>query len=134
MDFSILQNALIKAWNRDTSYCSVIWHEKNPALGQCAVTALVVNDYLGGEIVWSEAILPNGEKISHYFNFINGREVDLTRAQFPSRTIIPEGIQKCKEFATTREFILSNPNTRKRYEILAQRVKEDLKHHNESGP
>jgi hypothetical protein len=122
MNLDTLKKALQKCWSKETSYSPEKWSEENPALGQCAVTALVVKDYLGGDILWAEALLPDGQKISHYFNFIDGEEVDLTRSQFPEGTIIPKGIEKKKDFSTTRDFMLSSENTRKRYEMLKKSV------------
>lgn len=121
-----LKSALEESWSNDTAHGSVIWSKKNIANGQCAVTALVVNDYFGGEIIWAEAILPNNEKISHYFNLINEEEIDLTRSQFPNGTIIPHGKRKNKNFSTTRDFMLSNEDTLGRYKILKKRVIERL--------
>jgi len=126
MNLKELEKVLQKSWSRETSYIPEEWDVSNLAIGQCAVTALVVNDYLGGDIVWAEVILPNGQKVSHYFNFINGKEVDFTRSQFPKDTQIPKGIEKKKDFATPREFLLSNDNTRKRYELLKERVKNNF--------
>ena len=103
MNLDTLKKALQKCWSKETSYSPEKWSEENPALGQCAVTALVVKDYLGGDILWAEALLPDGQKISHYFNFIDGEEVDLTRSQFPEGTIIPKGIEKKKDFVSNTE-------------------------------
>ncbi|MFZ3032197.1 MAG: hypothetical protein WA082_04120 [Candidatus Moraniibacteriota bacterium] len=127
MSLSNLEKALRKSWAKETSYFPDLWTADNSALGQCAVTALVVNDYLGGEIVWAEAVLPDGQTISHYFNLIDGKEIDLTRSQFPERTAIPKGVMKNKNFTTTRDFVLSSENTRKRYEILRAVVTQCLK-------
>lgn len=123
MTLSRLEAALQLSWSKETSYSPNIWTPSNPAFGQCAVTALITNDYLGGEIVWAEALQPDGQKISHYFNLIDGKEIDLTRSQFPADTQIPHGVKKSKEFASTRECILSNDNTKKRYELLKERMK-----------
>ena len=81
-----------------------------------------MHDYLSGEIVWAEAKLPDGRKRSHYLNNIDGKEMDLTRRQFPEGTIIPPGIEKKKEYASTRDYVLSFPTTQQRYEILKEKV------------
>lgn len=120
------ESILKKAWSKDSSYYRA-FDKNNPALGQCAVTALVVSDYFGGEIVWCEAAQPDGKKISHYFNKIDNNEIDLTRSQFSEGTVIPSGIEKKKEFATTRDFILSNEDTKKRYLILKNKTDNLLK-------
>lgn len=126
MNLDDLEKALQKSWSKETSYSPDLWTVGNPAMGQCAVTALVVNDYLGGEIVWADAVLPDGQKISHYFNQIDGKEIDLTRSQFPEGTDIPRGVMKNKNFSTTRDFMLSNENTRKRYGLLKTRIQIHL--------
>lgn len=117
-----MRSILKKAWCKETSSDKDNWSERNPAWGQCAVSALFVNDVLGGKIVWAEAILPDGRKISHYFNLVHGKEIDLTRGQFPEGTAIAKGIDKKKEFPTTRDYILSYESTRARYGKLSERI------------
>src|SRR5262249_295600 len=46
-----LRRAIERSWTRSTSSDPEHWSEKNPAHGQCAVTALVVQDCLGGELL-----------------------------------------------------------------------------------
>lgn len=131
MELADLVNAIEKSWSKDTTSDPDNWTESNKAWGQCAVTACVVNDYLGGEVVWAEASLPDGRKISHYFNkpsyTLEEIELDLTRKQFPEGTVIPAGIEKKKTFATTRDYVLSFEKTRQRYEILKNSVEFCLK-------
>ena len=124
---SKLELALKNSWDKETSSDPENWTPDNPAWGQCAVTSLVINDYLGGDIVWASAVLPDGREISHYFNKINGIEIDFTRIQFPKDTIIPKGTPKTKEFSSTRGYILSYSATQQRYKLLKKRVQESLK-------
>ncbi len=129
---SKLELALKNSWGRQSSSDPKNWTPDNPAWGQCAVTALIINDYLGGEIVWANAILPDGREISHYFNKIDSVEKDFTKVQFPDGTIIPLGNTKTKgfktnEFSSTREYILSYPITKQRYGLLKHNVQEFLK-------
>jgi len=116
-----IEQALTLSWSADTS-ASTQWTANNPSLGQCAVTALVVQDLLGGEIVWAEAQLPDGKAESHYKNLINGSEVDLTVQQFPNGSVIPLGVAKLKGFTKTRDYILSFESTRRRYLLLRERM------------
>lgn len=111
---------LQKAWSAATTSDPAHWTTANPAWGQCAVTACAVQDEIGGEVVWAEAQLPDGRRISHYFNRVDGREIDLTAGQFPPGTVIPTGAPKTKDFATTRDYVLSFPATRARYDRLKQ--------------
>jgi hypothetical protein len=69
-----LYRRLSRAWSRETSST---WTEGNPANGQCSVTALVVQDLLGGEILKTRV---NGAW--HFYNSIGGRRWDLTVSQF----------------------------------------------------
>ena len=43
-----LYRRLTRAWSSETSST---WRRDNPACGQCSVTALVVQDVLGGELL-----------------------------------------------------------------------------------
>lgn len=119
---------------KKTSYYPDDWNDSNPSSGQCAVSALIINDYFGGDIVWADALLPSGQKISHYFNIIDGKTIDLTRSQFPNGTMIPKGAEKKKNFASTREFILSNDNTKKCYKLLKKMVKNNLENLKQISP
>jgi len=78
--------AVIRAnWSIET--CDPIdvpnWSEDNRASGQCAVTALVVRDLLGGRLLEAEVLRPDGSRQGfHYWNRLPGFDLDLTREQF----------------------------------------------------
>ncbi|MET8877352.1 hypothetical protein [Nocardia sp. NPDC004604] len=116
-----LEHAVQAVWSAMTSSASD-WTERNPAKGQCAVTACVVQDYFGGNILNSIATLPSGETVSHYFNIIDSETVDLTRAQFPPGTSFSAPEPKTKGFPSTRDYCLSFDRTRQRYDVLSSRV------------
>ena len=89
--------------------------------------AILVNEFFGGEILYSH--VSRDKDMTHYWNRLpSGKELDLTREQFPKGTEIPEGVDKKKEFETTRDYVLNPkfPLTRKRYGILKTRVVECL--------
>jgi hypothetical protein len=69
-----LMEALTKSWSLTSSSK---WTSENPANGQCGVTALVVNDLLGGDIKKTEL-----SKGWHFYNTINGKRYDFTASQF----------------------------------------------------
>ncbi len=121
-DIKSLKEAFRKAWSSETSSDPDNWSPKNPAWGQCAVTACALQDIIGGEIVWAQVTMPDGQKISHYFNKVGGREIDFTREQFPAGAQIPAGVPKMKEYPTTRDFVLSFPATAERYKTLAKKL------------
>jgi hypothetical protein len=69
------------------------WKIDNPAAGQCGVTALVVNDELGGRILKTDV---NGAW--HFYNLIGEKRVDFTMSQFSS-PISYDDILSCREEA-----------------------------------
>lgn len=80
-----LADKLRTAWGPDTAVPGTVG---DGPVGQCAVTALVVQDLLGGELLRAEV-----GGCSHYWNLIPGMgEVDLTRAQFLTNAEIPRGV------------------------------------------
>ena len=98
-----------RSWSADTSAYPA-WTSGNPASGQCAVTALVVQDHLGGLLLRAEV-----GSVSHYWNLVGAEEVDLTREQFPE--FKPTGTM-----ARSRHYVLSFTGTAHRYEKLKMRV------------
>lgn len=118
----ILKLIFEECWNIDTCYpkSKDLWDEENKCLGQCAVTALIVNDFLGGEI--RKCIVG---KISHYYNFIDGKIVDLTKEQFKQEVINYE-----KYTVKNRNQIFCNNDVKRRYELLKTRVLNKLSSYN----
>lgn len=77
---------LKKSFSRDTSIDPSVWVDTNPTSGQCALAALIVQHFFGGEIV--EAQIPQELQemtwfSSHFWNRIEGQDIDFTRDQFP---------------------------------------------------
>jgi len=66
--------ALLASWSLKTSGQ---WLATNPARGQCNVTALLINELFGGQIL--KTPLPEGD---HFYNRIDGQRIDLTDVQF----------------------------------------------------
>ncbi|UQT55622.1 hypothetical protein M4V62_11240 [Streptomyces durmitorensis] len=83
-----LHAALRAAWSADT--CSpddvarAPWTADNPAWGHCDITALVVHDLFGGQLVVGEVWSADGEQQGHHWwnRLPSGVELDLTREQF----------------------------------------------------
>jgi hypothetical protein len=91
-----LRRLLRSCWSRATS---TLWSDENPARGQCGVTALVVHDRLGGEIVKTRV----GE-VWHFYNRVGGTRYDLTAEQFdraPDYLDLPAG--RTEALADTNE-------------------------------
>lgn len=73
-----MEKALEKAWSRETADPDRQgqWSEKNKALGQCAVTAVLIYDLFGGRMLYDKANF-------HIWNeFPDGSQHDFSRSQF----------------------------------------------------
>lgn len=103
--------ALRRSWTATTS-ATPSWTPACPALGQCAVTALVVQDFFGGDLL--RAIVCGD---SHYWNRLsNGYEIDLTADQFSEIRL------ESSPEVRAREYVLSFSETARRYETLKDAV------------
>lgn len=77
LELTALRTELLRHWSASTSFWPDQWSPQRPSYGQCAVTAMIVYDNFGGEILRSV-----NEGVLHYWNRVDGIEVDLTRDQF----------------------------------------------------
>lgn len=111
-----LRIALTVSWVKQTASPLVTWTPHNPSSGQCAVSALVLQDYCGGEIC--RCVVAG---TPHYFNRIDGQVVDSTAAQFGAVAIDYD-----TSTVRSRQRILRHADTRQRYELLKGRVERFL--------
>jgi hypothetical protein len=86
-----IEAAVRESWSADT--CDVVdlpWSESNPSRGQCGVTALVLHDLLGGDLLIAEVLNADGSRQGHHTwnRLAGGIEVDLTREQFRSDEVV----------------------------------------------
>ena len=100
---------LQKAWTKETAHPSYQdkWISTNPSIGQCLVTALLIQELKGSEIASCKV-----GKYSHFVNIINGQIEDYTKEQFK----IP--VEYKKIALKERKLLLRNNDTLKRYELL----------------
>ena len=118
-----IERAVRSSWSAET--CTpefrARWTPDNPARDQCGVTAMVLNDLLGGELIRGE-VRVNGERTDyHWWNRLGAEtEVDLTREQFRPGEIITGGI------VVPRPPVTEWRRLRKEYELLRDRVAEKL--------
>lgn len=75
-DEAKIRRALSRAWSLDTA---VQWTAENPALGQCNVTAVVIQELYGGALLRTRLL-----DVWHYYNRFDGARVDFTDSQFSS--------------------------------------------------
>jgi hypothetical protein len=125
VDLQEIKELLEKSWSEKTTSEPKYWTKENPAWGQCAVTALVVQDFFGGELLRGLFKFKDTKSVefvgSHYWNRLpDGTEVDLTRCQFPEDVEISIGELR------TRQYVLSYPETRRRYKILKTEIERQV--------
>src|SRR5947207_1939367 len=114
MTLNELRLLLPSCWCADTSADPAHWSPTNPSWGQCAVTALIVQDLFGGDLLRC-SVSPGG---SHYLNRTeSGQEIDLTRSQFKSGQF---ALGPCA--VRSREYVVSFTGTRIRYCRLRDRL------------
>lgn len=114
---------LRKAWSRETASpgCQEKWTSDNPAFGQCAATALVLQDVYDGDLM---RVQVEGYG-SHYYNLFRDQDgplaFDATWCQFPEGTKREQGQQ------VERLYALHSPRaaearTLERYMRLKERL------------
>jgi hypothetical protein len=111
--------ALRAGWDRDTTDDPEHWHEDNRAIGQCAVSALVVRAIYGGELVIATVLDRDGNRTpdGHAWNILpSGESFDAAFDQFREGEQLAEPI-------VTEPVIAGDP---RRAHILAGRVSEQL--------
>ena len=72
-----IRHALEQSWSAETSVCFSA--TAAPSYGQCAQTAIVIQEYLGGEILRTTGWHGRG---NHFYNHIAGERIDFTADQF----------------------------------------------------
>ena len=101
-----LADRIARCWSASTASTYTI---ANPAFSQCSVTALVVQDHLGGMILKTSV---RGQW--HFYNLVDGERVDLTSSQFHKPL-------HYEDVLTTRKDALTD-TTQKQYETMARAV------------
>ncbi|MBK3557775.1 hypothetical protein JHN55_14810 [Streptomyces sp. MBT56] len=89
-----IEQALRSSWSAETCTPEYRdrWTPDNPARDQCGVTAMVLNDLLGGELVRGEVRVDGVRTDFHWWNRLGmGIEVDLTREQFGPEEVVVDG-------------------------------------------
>lgn len=122
MHLGDIKKAIIESWDKDTCYPEYAdeWTQENPSYGQCAVTALIIQDYFGGDLLYCK-------HNNHYWNRLpDNKDVDLTLEQFPRGTVI------CFDEVKSRDTVLNcesalKASTLKRYKLVKKRVEDKLK-------
>jgi len=123
-------NELVKTFpeicSKETSYNPEKWTPENPTKDHCAIASLLFNKIWGGKILnASLAGTPYAESHSHYINQTLSRRIDLTAPQFTQG--YPEGLVFEEK---TKEYLMGNENTLKRFTLLVLNYNKFLKGEN----
>jgi hypothetical protein len=114
-----VEEALRAGWDRDTTDDPDRWTEDNRALGQCAVSALVIRAIYGGDLVIATVLDRDGNRTpdGHAWNILpTGEEVDFAFDQFRNGEQLAPPL-------VTEPVIAGDPHRAHR---LAERVSERL--------
>lgn len=110
-----LYDDLRQAWCAET--CSPKmrsnWTADNPTLGQCSITAFLVQDLYGGKVYG----IPLEEGGVHCYNVVDNVTFDLASEQFGNRILNYEGNPE-----QTREEHFTDQDKYERYELLKKRL------------
>ena len=89
------------------------WTPGNRTLGQCSITAFLLQDIYGGKVCG----VPLGDGNYHCFNAVDGCVFDLTSEQFGDTALV---YSACPE--QTREAHFAKKEKQQRYELLKARL------------
>lgn len=116
-----LKRVIRQSWDASTCYPlqKEEWKNEIPEIGQCAVTALLLQDYLGGDIAFNEAN-------DHFWNILpNGESLDLTHKQFKKPVKLHvDALCNRKDILYSEEAV--RQKTLFRYNLLKSRVEQKL--------
>lgn len=112
-----LYNALSKVWCAETCAPRMRddWTEENKTLGQCSITAFLVQDIFGGKVYG----IPRGNGNFHCYNVVGDSCFDLASEQFgeEAKTLVYEN--NPEQF---REVHFAKEEKRQRYELLKKKL------------
>jgi len=111
-----LRDLLEQAWCAETAYDSFTYEGRDPAWGQCYVTAVFLYHHLDGEIKRGWVSSPEMRPCRHYWNQIDGLDIDLTWRQFPAGSRLTD-IER-----VDKKCLLASVDARARYDLLVKNV------------
>ena len=94
------------------------WSEDNRTLGQCSITAFLVQDIFGGRVYG--ILRPGGNY--HCYNVVDGHVFDLTSEQFGGEVLSYQ--DNPEQF---REVHFAKEEKRLRYELLKDRLRDAVR-------
>lgn len=117
LSLKLLEEIIKNSWDRKTCHYKYMWDDRSTpkSTGHCRVSALIIQDIIGGKILYSYA--NKNKKWDHYWNLLpSGIEIDLTSDQFPLDVVFAPAIE------IDRKQVLKSRRTQKGYNLLRERV------------
>ena len=116
-----LYDALLSVWCADTCAPRLRdkWSKDNPTLGQCSITAFLVQDIFGGKVYGIKR--PGGNY--HCYNEVDGVTFDLTSEQFGE-----EKLNYSDNPEQSRDVHFQKAEKKERYEFLRAKLRKRLRH------
>ena len=112
-----LYDSLKRIWSVETCAPRMRkdWSPENPSLGQCTISAFLVQDIFGGKVYG----VPLNDGNYHCFNAVDRHVFDITSEQFERK------LDYTLEYEQFREEHFAKTEKKERYELLKRRLKED---------
>lgn len=113
-DFLAFSAQLRAAFCRETSELPEHWTPENPSVGQCHVSALLLQRRFGGTVMEGRVHPPGSylPGVTHYWIVIGGLKIDITWDQFPENY----------ELSDIRKADMPNLTTRSKADLLAEKA------------
>ena len=113
-----LYDVLSECWSRETCAPRMRndWTPENKTLGQCSVTAFLVQDLFGGKVYG----IPLDDGNYHCYNVVDGWHFDLTSEQFD------EELSYDDLYEQDREVHFQKEEKYQRYELLKKAFEEKI--------
>ena len=109
-------------WSRELSTSPESWDVYKPWWGQLDITALSIQDFVGGEL--KQARLSSaGQGAPYYYLTVGNTNIDPLRETVTHVAEVKEYTDELEAF-TTRTLLLSMPRVSERYSRFAARVRE----------
>lgn len=111
---------LSEIWSADTCAPRMRdeWSPENKTLGQCSITAFLMQDLFGGKVFG----VPLNDGNFHCFNVVGACVFDLTSEQFGN---VKLDYSDCPE--QSREVHFAKDEKRQRYELLKEQLRKKMK-------
>ena len=118
-------DAVARSWARETSELPDLWQQDNPAMGHCDVSSFVAWEHIGGELVLGEVHRDGAFQEHHYWNRLDGTDLDLTKSQFRNGEVITEKQVLSEEFLRSNQDSM-RPELKVRISAFRRAVEQQL--------